>query len=308
MTTEEDSRAKVKQAIDATRRGLWARPQDTVISRPTTSNFESARENSIEIYDDNKLVRNSIMTRSARRRKFKFYQYKPIQDNVINVTPRLDEHGVAESEHKLSNEKDEVPQIMPYRSNGLIDAHNSSAEPAILLPREDVIQCKIPLGPEQSQELIELDNQIADIEKCIAKLNQGDRTVKGNIDALDEKFELVNKKNDLLRRQMQLNIIEQERALEKASDDLKKELSSLCAIDDSRKTQAQMERQQYLYNQLKVLVDKRNELVLHLDYQEREIEQDNAVKAKLKSVISNELNRHGQKDNHSQNDQNCIIQ
>lgn len=233
--------------------------------QPVNNGFETARENSIEIYDDDKFVRNSILTRSARMRKFKFYKYKPIQDS----------------------------------------------KPAILVPRVEVIQGKIPSIAEQSKELTDLDSEIDDIEKRIADLDQSSANNDCDVDVnknLDEKFELVNKKNDLLRRQMQLNILEQERALEKANGELTKELRSLMSLDDSRKTQAQLERQQYLYNESLALVNRRNELVLHLDYQEKEIEQDQAVKARLKSVISNGSSRDRSFGSNDNQDQKCIIQ
>lgn len=259
--------------------------------------LDRVQENSIEIYDDNNFVRKSIMTRSARMRKFKFYQYKPIHDN----TPKILEKE--QINYRANNDNTSSATSAIHRDP------SPSPEPAILIPREDVLQGKILPNSELSKDLADLDNQIAEIENNIADLNRDDliNNGDGGINKLDKKFELVNKKNDLLRRQMQLNILQQERALEKANEELTKELRSLMSIDDSRKTKAQMERQQYLYSQSLALVNRRNELVLHLDYQEREIEQDNAVKAKLKSVISENSNRNASRGPHNQ-EQNCSIQ
>lgn len=206
----------------------------------------SSQEKSIELYDDQYewISRNTILTRSARIRKFKFYQFKKVQS----------------------------PQ---------------SPGP-LLLPRGDVLNGEISSIPEPKED--EIDRQISEIEKKIAD-------VKGD-DNLDQILDLVHQKDDLLRRQMRLNIIEQEKVLEKAHDELIKELRSLMNIDDSSKTSEQLERQQYLYDKSLALVNKRNELVLHMDVQEKSIDDDNAVKAKLKHV----------KSNRSEEQESCCIQ
>lgn len=246
-----------------------------------------AQENSIEIYDEN-LGRHTVLTRSARMRKFRFYQYKPIQDSPTSPS---------ELSHDLSNSITNKGN----NSSNSID-NNNSASSSMLLTRDNVLKGKISLIPEQSQELVDLDNMIAALEKKIADLNNGDK----DVDNLDEIFNLVNKKNDLIRRQMQLNIIEQEKNLEKANEELTKELRSLMSIDDSKKTKAQLERQQYLYNESLALVNKRNELVHHMDVQERGIEDDNQLKATLRNVISEKQTR--SRMGAGSQDQNCVIQ
>lgn len=228
-------------------------------SKPKNNVFETAKENSIEVYDE-KFGARSILTRSARMRKFKFYQYKPIQETSSNSTP-TSVNSIWQHQQQENN-KFQSPQ---------------SPGPAVLLPREDVLHGDVSLVSSQSEELSEIDTTIVELEKKIADLNSSNND-------LDQIFDLVNQKNDLLRRQMQLNIIEKEKILEKANEELNKELRSLISIEDSMKTQEQLERQQYLYDKSLALVAKRNELVLHMDVQEKCIEDDNAVKARLKSV------------------------
>lgn len=285
MTTEDAHRLRARRAINAARRGHLPKPKASLFSQPTILGgpslssttsysidkniFETARENSIEVYDD-KFGRNSILTRSARMRKFKFYQYEPIKDST--------------------NGK---PCNQP-------SSDSPSPRPMVLVPREDVFDGKISLVTEQSKEISELDDQIVELEKKIADLTKGN-AVKSNSDSLNEIFCLVNKKNDLLRRQMQLNILKQEKTLEKANEELTKELRSLMSIEDSKKTKSELERQKYLYDQSLAIVNKRNELVLHMDMQERGIEDDNQMKEKLKSAISTRKQCNKQ-------DQNCCIQ
>lgn len=313
MTTDDSHRKRARDAIKAARRGHLPKPKfsgpENSHSRASSSSsaseqnlFKTAQENSIEVYDD-KFGRNTILTRSARMRKFKFYQYKPIQDSPStpktihsdNYDNSLNKNGC------IDGAKDSLDGGI--RTDSFNRELNGSYSP-VLMPRDEVLQGKVTLVAEQSQELVELDQKISELEKKIADLNNSgnDR----NVDNLDEIFSLVNKKNDLLRRQMQLNIIEQERVLERANEELTKELRSLINIDDSRKTKAQLERQQYLYDQSLALVNKRNELVHHMDVQERGIEDDNELKATLKHVISNTATRN--KLSQKSQDQNCIIQ
>ncbi|KAH8253224.1 hypothetical protein KR032_004347 [Drosophila birchii] len=85
---------------------------------------------------------------------------------------------------------------------------------------------------------------------------------------LSQWFTLVNKKNALLRRQMQLNILEQEEDLERKHTMLKKELRAAQSVDDWRKTEVQREKERLLLEELMTIVDKRDQLVQHLHNQE----------------------------------------
>lgn len=323
MASEDSNRIRARLAISAARRGHLPKPKSSLNSPNFASTsslgsenvFSGARENSIEVYDD-KFSRNSILTRSARIRKFKFYQYKPIQDTQAsqgssnNKTPRVSDLTVEKADKGAASDMpDSAPQTFGERLdepsslfNNSLKSAPASPELASLVPRDDILQGRINLtsGGEPSKELGELDDQIVELERKIADLNN-DTNV--GVNKLDEIFELVTKKNDLLRRQMQLNILEQERNLEKANEELTKELRSLLSIEDSMKTKAELSRQQYLYDQLLALVDKRNELVLHMDVQEKCIEDDNALKETLKDVIANSAREKIQGQ-----DQSCCIQ
>ncbi|XP_078043569.1 eps15 homology domain containing protein-binding protein 1 isoform X3 [Augochlora pura] len=94
-------------------------------------------------------------------------------------------------------------------------------------------------------------------------------------------FTLVNKKNALLRRQMQLNILEKEDDLERRFKLLNRELRSILAVEDSRKTSEQKMRENLLLEELVSIVNKRDELVHHLDTQERAIEDDDEIERDL---------------------------
>lgn len=109
-------------------------------------------------------------------------------------------------------------------------------------------------------------------------------------------FTLVNKKNALLRRQMQLNILEKEDDLERRFELLNHELRSILAVEDWQKTPEQKMRENLLLEELVSIVNKRDELVHHLDTQERAIEDDDE--------IERDLSRAGL----AQRNKNCVLQ
>ena len=81
-------------------------------------------------------------------------------------------------------------------------------------------------------------------------------------DALLQQFlTLVNRKNALMKRQDQLNMLDKEADLEKKLAMLQEELRALSELDDERKTEEDRKREDLLLEELVECVKKRNELV-----------------------------------------------
>ncbi|XP_044729052.1 EH domain-binding protein 1 isoform X2 [Chrysoperla carnea] len=134
-----------------------------------------------------------------------------------------------------------------------------------------------------------IDEQAAVLEKQLRAVmeNPGSDSIEQHEseDSLMAKwFTLVNKKNALLRRQMQLNILEKEDDLESRFKLLNRELRSILAIEDWRKTDEQRTRETLLLEELVQIVNKRDELVHHLDSQEKALEDDNLIEHDLSKV------------------------
>lgn len=108
-------------------------------------------------------------------------------------------------------------------------------------------------------------------------------------------FNLVNKKNALLRRQMQLNILEQEEDLSRRCELLARELRLSLGVDEWRKTPGQKRRERLLLQELLSAVNERDRLVQEMDEQERAIADDDAIERNLSQV---EIQRKN----------NCILQ
>ena len=101
--------------------------------------------------------------------------------------------------------------------------------------------------------------------------------------ALERLLTLVNEKNALVRRQMQLNILEKEASINKRHEIIMFELQKLSEIDDENKTESIRTKEEELLEEMVKLVNEKNELVHHLDTQERGIDEDENIKASLDS-------------------------
>ncbi|KAK9702012.1 Calponin homology (CH) domain [Popillia japonica] len=140
------------------------------------------------------------------------------------------------------------------------------------------------------QELEDLEREQRAIDDQAAKLEKELRAVMESPDSNVEEalmaqwFTLVNKKNALLRRQMQLNILEQEGDLERRYKILNHELQLSLSIEDWRKTDEQRAKEKKLLDELVQIVDKRDELVHHLDNQEKAIEEDDLIEQDLTNI------------------------
>lgn len=144
------------------------------------------------------------------------------------------------------------------------------------------------------REQKQIDKEAAIVEKKLR------RAMGANNSAEEERlmqrwFTLVNKKNALIRRQMQLNILEKEEDLEKRFELLNVELRALLSIEEWRKTESDKVREKLLLEELVAIVNKRDELVQHLDTQEKAIQDDELVEHATQVAVLRQ-------------ERNCVIQ
>ncbi|XP_063630474.1 EH domain-binding protein 1 isoform X2 [Cydia splendana] len=231
--------------------------------------------------------------------------------------------GVEQLEAMLSQSSHSSPgsrkSASPDRSEGSVGSRGRSPLPlAALLDNANAEEGR-ETGSYIQSELEALEREQSAIDERAAALEKQLRCVMQSADNTERKwkllvmpclrphldpeedrlmsqwFNLVNKKNALLRRQMQLNILEQEEDLSRRCELLARELRLSLGVEEWRKTDGQKRRERLLLQELLSAVNERDRLVQEMDEQEKAIANDDEIERNLSQV---EIQRKN----------NCILQ
>ncbi|XP_074604341.1 eps15 homology domain containing protein-binding protein 1 [Brevipalpus obovatus] len=245
---ENERREKLKQRA----RSLLAQVKQgkTSLSDVSSLSGSKSQEKQVNVDEKSKIIsgkqRNTYPNHNNRINSFDFSRFKFQQDDLPNP-------GDVNAQKKDSNSK-----------KSYVESELAKLE----------------------KEQKEIDREAKIIEtKLTFIMNKGGNSVEEER-YLRKWFTLVNRRNSLLRRQMKLNILEQEKDLERCYKILCKELHNLLSIDEWDKTDSQRESEKLLIDQLVQIVDRRDELVHHLDTQEKASEEDELVVNATERAVS----------------------
>ena len=197
----------------------------------------------------------------------------------------------AKSESNESGSEEEVPEIDPPANRG-----NSASPPKVIM-RQKSNTPKSKKGSRLSYfdnemqmldaEQHEIDIQASILDRRLRETSEDDQVLYDAL--LQQWFTLVNKKNALLRRQMQLNILKKEDNLEEKLQLLQEELRELSEKEESRKTEEDRKREDLLLQELVLVVNKRNELVMQRDEEEKMLHDDQELDEEITLPENNHL-------------------
>jgi len=207
-------------------------------------------------------------------------KYESFAEHIKTVVSEISDTPIKLIENNAINEIDQL------KEDESKEQHTDNTLNASIDEKEEKSTfIKLPTSPKETNlddEIKGLDQEELDIVEQIAIL---DNRLRESLDTdpmdydclLELRTSLVNRKNAVLQKQMQLNLLEKEAELETRYLIIQKHLQEFGEIDEKKKTEEDNKKEGLLMEELFQVVDQRNELLMQKHQQEQLIEEDELI-------------------------------
>merc|ERR1719154_539540 len=225
----------------------------------------------------------------------------PSGDSYINVEPAKEVSSLPSSvvvnvHNKAPPKPARTFQSKPGTYNQINSPNSASASSTFFSKGSSSSENVQPRNPLISRELLDLEIKITGLEDQGVHLEKkirdildrnattepmgptGDDQIKPEDDLIIQLFDLVNEKNEMIRKQSEVIFLEKEKLLEEEQIECDQKVRVFLDKNEVDKTDVEKVEEARLINKIIEIVKERNEIVNHLEMDRlREIEEDCAI-------------------------------